>query len=384
MATPPPTPQSTNTTTGAAGSRSQPPVTTPALNIFFRHCCSQLKPWSELIDRNSLSRPGTLSEAYSRILHNLSYFRHNYVTVTAITLALSLLTHPFSLIILGLFCYGIILCLFHPSDQPLVLFGSRTFSISEIHGLLVIFALYLTSVGPLLISGLMVGFAVVCAHGAFRVVPDEDLFLDAYDQDAEFETNLIFESKDEEPSDAEFNTNLISVPNISRDAEFNQNLISMPNIISSSPPPTKYDVFLSFRGEDTRYSFASHLCTELCRKNIQTYMDDNLGKGENISPALRTAIEESKIYVIIFSKNYASSRWCLDELTNILECQERYGRAVIPIFYNVDPSVVRYQGGSYGVAFLKHEGRYKDKVQGWKAALTHAAGLSGWNSNAIK
>ena len=66
------------------------------------------------------------------------------------------------------------------------------------------------------------------------------------------------------------------------------------------PPPTKYDVFLSFRGEDTRDNFVSHLYEALCKKKIQTSIDDILNKGEEISPSLLKSIEESKISVIIF------------------------------------------------------------------------------------
>ena len=81
-----------------------------------------------------------------------------------LVLALSLITHSFSLFVLfGLLASWSFLYLFRPSDQPVVLFG-RTFVI------------LLTSVGSLLISALMVGLAIVCAHGAFRV--PEDLFLD--------------------------------------------------------------------------------------------------------------------------------------------------------------------------------------------------------------
>ncbi|MQK22186.1 hypothetical protein EI013_27870, partial [Escherichia coli] len=97
----------------------------------------------------------------------------------AIALALSLITHPFSLLVLiGLLASWFFLYLFRPSDQPLVLFG-RTFADRETLGILVVltvFVIFLTSVGSLLISALMVGLAIVCAHGAFRV--PEDLFLD--------------------------------------------------------------------------------------------------------------------------------------------------------------------------------------------------------------
>ena len=150
--------------------------------------------------------------------------------------------------------------------------------------------------------------------------------------------------------------------------------------LAMSTSLTKHDVFLSFRGEDTRDNFISHLHPALQTKNIEAYIDETLPRGQEISDALLSAIEESKIYVVVFSKNYASSTWCLNELTKILECKKRYGRDVIPVFYKVDPSTIRKQEERYKEAFDKHEQHFKhDKVQGWKDALTEVAGLSGWS-----
>ncbi|KAL6329266.1 hypothetical protein AAG906_015461 [Vitis piasezkii] len=152
---------------------------------------------------------------------------------------------------------------------------------------------------------------------------------------------------------------------------------------SSSTHPRKYEVFLSFRGEDTRKSFTDHLHEALHRCGINTFIDDQLRRGEQISSALLQAIEESRFSIIIFSEHYASSSWCLDELTKILECVKVGGHTAFPVFYNVDPSHVRKQTGSYGVAFTKHEQVYRDnmeKVLKWREALTVASGLSGWDS----
>lgn len=171
----------------AVAAGSQPISTaTPALRAFIsrltdsiRHAFSQRRPWLELIDRNSFSRPESLSEATSRVRKNYSYFRINYLTLLAVVLALSLISHPFSfLTLICLLAAWLFLYLFRPSDQPLVVFG-RTFSSRETLGILVVVTVvvvFLTSVGSLLISAVLIGMSIVCVHGAFRV--PEDLFLD--------------------------------------------------------------------------------------------------------------------------------------------------------------------------------------------------------------
>ncbi|XP_059455239.1 TMV resistance protein N-like [Corylus avellana] len=149
---------------------------------------------------------------------------------------------------------------------------------------------------------------------------------------------------------------------------------------SSLTHPSTFDVLLSFRDEDTRNNFIAHLCAALRRNGINTFMDDKLRSGEKISPALLKAIEQVKISIILFSKNYASSHWCLDELIKILECREIRKQQVLPLFYDVDPKQVRNQIESVREAFAKLEERFKDgemKVNGWKTALSNVANLSG-------
>ncbi|KAL7587241.1 hypothetical protein Lser_V15G37379 [Lactuca serriola] len=199
---------------------------------------------------------------------------------------------------------------------------------------------------------------------------------------------------------------------------------------SSSTPPSapsfysqswKYHVFLSFRGEDTRKTFVGHLYTALEQQGIFTYKDDEtLRRGESIGPSLMKAIEESRIAIIVFSKNYADSSWCLDELAYIMKCKDSRGQIVIPIFYHVDPSAVRKQKQSYGEAFSKHEIeskrkikssrqafvddpsgwpqeqkrnhrkasaklelKNKSKIESWRKALVDASNISGWETKHI-
>ncbi|CAL8998004.1 unnamed protein product [Prunus brigantina] len=163
-----------------------------------------------------------------------------------------------------------------------------------------------------------------------------------------------------------------------------RNKASSSSSRSSSSKRWKYQVFLSFRGEDTRKGFTGHLHAALSDDGIRAFLDDNeLERAEFIKTQLEQAIDGSIISIIVFSKSYADSSWCLDELVKIMECRERLGQQVIPLFYNVDSSDVRNQTGSFAQAFEKHEagiceGKHeKEKVQQWRNALTQAADVCG-------
>nr|XP_043633083.1 disease resistance protein RUN1-like [Erigeron canadensis] len=108
-----------------------------------------------------------------------------------------------------------------------------------------------------------------------------------------------------------------------------------------------------------------------------------LPRGEEISPQLYKAIENSRFLMVIFSKNYASSSWCLRELVKILDTKklEKPKHEVRILFYDVMPEVVRKQTESYAEAFVKHEVSNRAEVDVWKEALTVAASLSGWDLN---
>ncbi|GLJ27494.1 hypothetical protein SUGI_0539430 [Cryptomeria japonica] len=100
---------------------------------------------------------------------------------------------------------------------------------------------------------------------------------------------------------------------------------------------------------------------------------------------LEQAIHDSTIYIPIFSPDYATSAWCLKELPLMWKLGSTCidPRLTIPLFYNVEPSEVRYSRckGPYASAFIKHrtQGRHsKAEIEGWNDALYQVSCLSGW------
>lgn len=154
----------------------------------------------------------------------------------------------------------------------------------------------------------------------------------------------------------------------------------------SETPRLLWDVFLSFRGLDTRLNFISHLYKRLDDRGIRTFKDEpELVIGEVIERALNQAIQESMIYVVVFSENYASSTWCLDELVEIYNNYKTKKRLVIGVYFKIEPLVVRWQTGSFVEPFQKYETRFadrKEKVDKWRRTLKEVADFSGQHVSA--
>ncbi|XAR49292.1 17-beta-estradiol 17-dehydrogenase [Bertholletia excelsa] len=152
-----------------------------------------------------------------------------------------------------------------------------------------------------------------------------------------------------------------------------------------SPSGGIYDVFTSFRYEDIGKTFADHLHSALHHSEFRIFGDKHgIERGENIDFEVENAIKESRMSIIIFSKGYASSSQCLDELAMILQHKKTSSNHhhILPIFYDVNPSDVSKQTGSFKEAFQSYEEgerkkEWKSKVDGWKTALREAADLAG-------
>nr|QOE89129.1 DM10 [Arabidopsis thaliana]QOE89130.1 DM10 [Arabidopsis thaliana] len=153
----------------------------------------------------------------------------------------------------------------------------------------------------------------------------------------------------------------------------------MASSSSSSRSRTwRYRVFTNFHGPDVRKTFLSHLRKQFSYNGISMFDDQSIERSQTIVPALTGAIKESRISIVVLSKNYASSRWCLDELLEILKCREDIGQIVMTVFYGVDPSDVRKQTGEFGIAFNKTcEGKTNEETQKWSKALNDVGNIAG-------
>nr|CAC35333.1 N2-C protein [Linum usitatissimum] len=162
---------------------------------------------------------------------------------------------------------------------------------------------------------------------------------------------------------------------------------SSADLTPTSLPSGEYEVFLSFRGPDVRKTFADHLYTSLVRSKFRTFRDEEeLRKGGTIGPSIIRAITESKIYIPILTPNYASSKWCLQELAKMVECWKSGGGAkgqhiILPVFLFVDPRDVRHtESGSYKEAFEQHSQKHDpETVLEWKEALQEVGRMKGYH-----
>ncbi|CAN7136936.1 unnamed protein product [Brassica rapa subsp. narinosa] len=165
--------------------------------------------------------------------------------------------------------------------------------------------------------------------------------------------------------------------NHSRSHELQHSLMaSLP--ASSLSKTLRYHVFPSFHGPDVRKTFLSHVRKQFNNSGIMMFDDQGIERSQTLAPSLTQAIINSRISIVVLSKNYASSSWCLDELVKILECKRVNGQTVMTIFYGVDPSDVRKQAGNFGRAFNDTcVGKTDEERQRWTQALTDVSNILG-------
>ncbi|XP_056161917.1 disease resistance protein L6-like [Syzygium oleosum] len=158
----------------------------------------------------------------------------------------------------------------------------------------------------------------------------------------------------------------------------------MESLEAGTSSEYEYQVFLNFRGPDTRKGFTGCLYHSLIDTGICVFRDsEKLHVGERIDGALQRAIDKSRIYIPIFSRNYASSQWCLRELAQIVEStfKSNGNKEILPIFFDVEPDVVKMKTPLYGNAILNLERKKPlstEEIESWRKALKEVAAIKGW------
>ncbi|XP_010054489.3 uncharacterized protein LOC104442801 [Eucalyptus grandis] len=146
-----------------------------------------------------------------------------------------------------------------------------------------------------------------------------------------------------------------------------------------------YDVFLSFKGGDTRTGFTDFLYNSLVAAGVHVFRDDDaLPVGKEIGAEILRAIRDCRIAIPIISEQYAQSKWCLRELTEVMDCYKKHGKSVFPVFYKVHVVDVSRQGRNFEEALSKHERQCSsEEVLEWRKALTSVARIRGWISQTV-
>ena len=135
---------------------------------------------------------------------------------------------------------------------------------------------------------------------------------------------------------------------------------------SITSPTWGYEVFVSYYGDDTRTGFTDHLFAALRRSQIRTFRDDTeIERGNDIWTDLEKAIEMSRITVIVFSRDYAASSWCLKELEKIMECKRRLQHVNVYCVMSFRPNYFTCTAHSYLYCTLLVPHTYASYIRHW-------------------
>lgn len=117
-----------------------------------------------------------------------------------------------------------------------------------------------------------------------------------------------------------------------------------------------YHVYLQC-GKDVEKAFGSHLDYALRERGLRVFpRKETSREGEKLTPETKGVIENVRVFVLIFSPKYVASSGCLEELHEIMQRHQMSGVSIIPVFYKVKPSDLRWTHGKEG---------WFDRLLGW-------------------
>lgn len=143
-----------------------------------------------------------------------------------------------------------------------------------------------------------------------------------------------------------------------------------------------FDVFLNYKGPETHHSIVDYLHERMWQDRIPVYSDnDDFRSNEGIGEEILQALTNSNIYIPVFSRNYASSQWCLRKLGHMVKCtaESKGKRRILPIFYDVEIDDVKLETDLYKGDLDRHWTNFDhNEVKSWKEALIEVAAMSGF------
>jgi hypothetical protein len=146
--------------------------------------------------------------------------------------------------------------------------------------------------------------------------------------------------------------------------------------------PHQYDVFINHRGPDVKKAFVGHLNGALRRDGFRPFLDaKSIGQGRHVFISIDTALKGACVHVAVFSKRYAESKYCLNELCDML----RSDQVILPVFYGVNPEDLRWiDNGPFKDGFRKHLQRGRsEEILKWKEALRKVADHRGFRLDEV-
>lgn len=143
--------------------------------------------------------------------------------------------------------------------------------------------------------------------------------------------------------------------------------ISLNNLESK-----RYDVYFSFCEQDAGYFVSCLIMALSSEPGIVVFREDERFKhGDQVESALNV-IEDCKIAIIVFSRNYTESISCLQALEKITKCCRTSDLIVLPVFYTAGSLDGGMFEGDVFHNFLDRISKEKDKFMSWVAEITKA------------
>ena len=158
--------------------------------------------------------------------------------------------------------------------------------------------------------------------------------------------------------------------------------MSAPGVGTTTSKSREYDVFINHRGPDVKKTFVAHLYAALSSYGIKPFLDaEDIRYTVPVFEEIDKALKGACVHVAIFSKGYAESKYCLEELCAMLKSKQR----IIPVFYDVEAENLRRpEDGPFKEAFEKHRKRGRtEKIPIWKEALDKVVDYRGFRMDEV-